>query len=245
MNGGLVTLEAVEEAVSSSAMEDATNYFRWQLDILGEHVGPRVLEVGCGVGGFTRALLGRERVVSVDSDPRMIERLRGLLADHQEWRGVVADLTDPGFAEAARAYGCDSLAALNVIEHVEDDVEALTALRGALPAGGTAAVLVPAHDWLYSRFDADAGHFRRYTTRELGEKLVRTGFAVDRVSYFNMVGAIGWLCVYRLGGLRGAAETNRNLVGFFDRFLVPVVRQLERLVTPPFGISVVGLATAR
>jgi len=245
MNGGLATHEAVEEVVSSAAMEDATNYFRWQLDMLGEHVGPRVLEVGCGAGGFTRALLGRERVVSVDSNPRMIERLRGLLADHQEWRGVVADLTDPSFAEAARAYRCDSLAALNVIEHIENDEEALAALRGALPAGGTAAVLVPAHDWLYSRFDADAGHFRRYTSQELEQKLVLAGFSVDRVAYFNMVGALGWLCVYRLGGLRGARGTTRGLVGFFDRFLVPVARGLERLVTPPFGISVVGLATAR
>jgi hypothetical protein len=175
----------------------------------------------------------------------MIERLRGLLADHQEWRGMVADLTDPGFPEAARAHGCDSLAALNVLEHVEDDERALEALHAALPPGGTAAVLVPAHDWLYSRFDADAGHFRRYTRRELEEKLAGAGFSVDGIRYFNMVGAIGWLCVYRLCGVRGARVTTRGLVGFFDRFLVPAARGLERLVTPPFGISVVGLATAR
>jgi SAM-dependent methyltransferase len=245
MDGGLLTLDSVEAVVSSAAMEGATNYFRWQLEVLGEHAGPRVLEVGCGAGGFTRALLGRERVVSVDSNPRVIERLRLLLADQREWRGVVADLTDPGFPEAAREYGCDSLTALNVLEHIEDDAAALAALRETLPTGGTAAVLVPAHHGLYSRFDADAGHFRRYTRRELEEKLVRAGFAVDRVSYFNMAGAVGWLCVYRLGGLRGAGGTTRSLVGFFDRFLVPAARRLELLVTPPFGISVVGLATAR
>lgn len=245
MDGGLATLDAAEAVVSSAAMEGAARYFRWQLDVLGDHLGPRVLEVGCGAGGFTRALLGRERVVSVDSNPRMIERLRGLLGDRQEWRGMVADLTDPGFPEAARAHGCDSIAALNVLEHIEDDERALAALHAALPTGGTAAVLVPAHDWLYSRFDADAGHFRRYTRGELEEKLVRAGFAVDGIRYFNMVGAIGWLCVYRLGGVRGARGTTRGLVEFFDRFLVPVARGLERLATPPFGISVVGLATAR
>jgi SAM-dependent methyltransferase len=245
MDGSLATLDRVEEVVSSAAMEDATNYFRWQLDVLGDHAGPRVLEVGCGAGGFTRALLGRERVVSVDSNPRIIERLRRLLADRPEWQGMVADITDPGFPESARACGCDSLTALNVLEHIEDDVKALAALRAALPTGGTAAVLVPAHDWLYSRFDADAGHFRRYRAQELREKLVRAGFAVDRIGYFNMAGAVGWLGVFRLGGLRGAGGTTRSLVGFFDRFLVPVARGLERLVTPPFGLSVVGLATAR
>ena len=245
MNGGLATLATMEEAVTSAAMEDAANYFRWQLDLFGRHAGPRVLEVGCGMGGFTRALLGRERVVSVDSNPRMIERLREQLSDHPEWQGVVADLTDPGFPETARALGCDSILALNVIEHIEDDGRALAALREALPRGGTAAVLVPAHGWLYSRFDEDAGHFRRYTRQELGEKLVRAGFSVDRLTYFNMVGALGWLCVCRIAGLRGARGTNKNLVGLFDRFLVPVARGVDRLATPPFGISAVGLATAR
>ncbi len=241
MPDALATPETEEFAVSSSAMEHASNYFRWQLESFGSHVGPRVLEVGCGVGGFTRALLGRERVVSVDSNPRVIERLAERLSEYAEWRGVVADVTDPGFPDAARSWGCDSLTALNVVEHIEDDRTALAALRRALPSGGTAAVLVPAHDWLYSRFDAEHGHFRRYTKRELAEKLEGAGFAVDHVAYFNMVGALGWLAVYRLGGVRGVDESTRSQVGFFDRFLVPVARRVERLVPPPFGISVVGL----
>jgi len=50
-----------------------------------------------------------------------------------------------------------------VLEHIEDDVAALTAVVDALEPGGELAVLVPAHPFLFGRLGANFGHFRRYT----------------------------------------------------------------------------------
>jgi SAM-dependent methyltransferase len=121
MSGPEASVDVERAVVSSSAMEGASNYFRWQCDLLTSHIGPRVLEVGCGIGGFTQTLLGRERVVSVDLNPEMIALLRDRLADHAEWHGLVADLTDPEFPARVAPHACDSVTALNVIEHIEDD----------------------------------------------------------------------------------------------------------------------------
>ncbi len=230
--------------VSSTAMEGATRYFRWQHDRMASHIGRRVLEIGCGVGGFTRTLLGRERVVSVDLESELIEGLRERLASSPEWHGVVADLTDPRFPEQVAGHDLDSLTALNVIEHIEDDAAALASLRRVLPEGGTAAVLVPAHAALYGAFDAAVGHHRRYTAGELRLKLREAGFAVDECFYFNAVGAVGWWVNYRLLRSKRVNRGTVAQVGVFDRWVVPVVRRLEALRTPPFGISVIGLATA-
>ena len=202
--------------------------FDAQHDLLASHIGSRVLEVGCGVGGFTRTLLGRERVVSVDLEPGMIEALDRRFTGHPEWCGVVADVGDPGFPE-----------------RVEDDVGALRSLRAVLPAGGTAAILVPAHQALYGAFDAAVGHYRRYTTAELARKLAAAGFAVDRCFYFNAVGAIGWWVNYRLLRVSGVGRNTTLQVGLFDRWVVPVMRRLEDRIRPPFGLSAIGLATAR
>ena len=49
--------------VSSLAMENASNYFQWQFNVLSSHLTPRLLEIGCGIGGFTRTLLDRKSVV--------------------------------------------------------------------------------------------------------------------------------------------------------------------------------------
>jgi SAM-dependent methyltransferase len=231
--------------VTSSAMDGASNYFGWQRDLLASHIGSRVLEVGCGIGGFTRTLLGRECVVSVDIDPEMIERLARSLDGQAGWHGLVADLMDPDFAERVAPYRCDSVTALNVIEHIEDDVGALGTLRSLLPEGGRAALLVPAHQALYGTFDIAVGHYRRYTTSELAAKVVRAGFRADRTFYFNMIGAVGWWVNYRLLRMRRVNRGTSLQVGLFDRWIVPAARHFERRFRAPFGISAICLATAR
>lgn len=228
--------------VHSVAMERASNYFRWQLDIMSSHIGSRVLEVGCGIGGFTHALLEREQIVSVDLEPQMINQLQQQLAHQSNWQGHVADVTDMNFPSVIAPYRCDSVVATNVIEHIEDDVLALETIRQVLPSGGTVAVLVPAHAWLYGAYDAAVGHFRRYTTTDLSAKVRRAGLAVDKVFYFNMVGAIGWFVNYRVFRVGRVNQGTVQQVQLFDTFVVPVARRLEGIIAPPFGLSVVCLA---
>ncbi len=190
-------------------------------------------------------LLGRERVVSVDFNADMVEQLRKVVQGNTEWTGLVADLTDERFVDQLRPFRCDSLTALNVIEHIEDDARALGTLRRVLPEGGKAVVLVPAHAWLYGTFDRAVGHYRRYTKAELARKMTEAGFAVDRIFYFNMIGVLGWYANYRLLKVRSTNQGTTLQIGLFDKFIVPIARQIETLVSPPFGISAICLATAR
>jgi hypothetical protein len=89
------------------------------------------------------------------------------------------------------------------------------------------------------------GRHRRYTTGELAEKLDEAGFDVDKSFYFNMIGAVGWWLNYRLLRVRRVNPGTTLQVGFFNRWLVPLARQIEKRVAPPFGISAICLATAR
>jgi SAM-dependent methyltransferase len=72
----------------------------------------------------------------------------------------------------------------DVLEHIEDDFSALAAVHRALAPGGRLYVTVPAHSFLWSQEDVEAGHFRRYALKELTRLLERAKFVVEYKTYF-------------------------------------------------------------
>lgn len=74
---------------------------------------------------------------------------------------------------------------LDVLEHIEHPVKALKNIREALTDGGVLIMTVPACPWLYSRWDEQLGHFRRYTTRELRRQAGDAGFRIAWMNHWN------------------------------------------------------------
>lgn len=81
----------------------------------------------------------------------------------------------------------DVLIMLNVLEHIEDDVKALTNAYKLLKPGGSLIIEVPASPRLYDSYDAELHHFRRYSSQELHNKLTKAGFAVLRKSHLGFI----------------------------------------------------------
>ncbi len=138
----------------------------------------RILEAGCGTGGNLRMLaeFGSIDAFELDDEAREIAR-RKLPIDVKS--GVLPD----GIPFAPGSF--DIIAALDVIEHVERDVESLSRLREQLSPGGRLVMTVPALPWLWSRHDATHHHFRRYTRKGLEDTIRRAGLKPVRISYFN------------------------------------------------------------
>ena len=215
-------------------MTNARNYNRWLFDRARPALGHRVLEIGSGTGTMTEFLVDRELVLGLEVVPEYVDELRERFAGHPNVRIKCLDITSTSFDFVAM--GFDSAVSFNVFEHIPDDVGAMRRVYHALCPGGRLALLVPAHQALYGPFDELIGHQRRYGKRELSEKLRSVGFHVDRVTYSNPVGALGWLVNVRL--LR---QRRLRAVGAYDS-LVPLLAGAERLMSPPFGLSVVALA---
>jgi ubiquinone/menaquinone biosynthesis C-methylase UbiE len=129
---------------------------------LSARPGPDVLNIGAGQGSFTRLLEARGfRVVSADASAAAVEVLRGRVGGES----VVADMTALQFADSE----FDALVAGEVLEHIEDDVKALSEAARVLRSGGVAAISVPAHPAWFGESDRWAGHVRRYTRQTLSE----------------------------------------------------------------------------
>jgi SAM-dependent methyltransferase len=219
-------------------MQAAPNYNRWQFSRIARYLGRRICEVGAGIGNLSRHLLdsGPELLVLTDTDPYYRETLQNRFAGSPE---VVVDqltLPDESVGDRFRPYELDTVVALNVLEHIADDVGALRCIAGMLRPGGRAVVLVPALQGLFGSLDHELGHVRRYTRSSLSRRMVEAGLQVERVFYFNLVGTIGWWINARV---RKVPRIPVEQLRYFDT-LVPLLR-LEDRVPLPFGQSVIAI----
>jgi SAM-dependent methyltransferase len=155
----------------------------WSLLNMLDRVVPRdgqkrVLDVGCGAGNMFHHLSRYGTVTGVDNNPRPLAIARERGYDVRQAPAEELPLDEETF---------DLVALLDTVEHCQDDLAVLReAYRVAVP-GGFVVVTVPAFMWLWSHNDVLNAHERRYTTRELREKLTRVGFRVVRSTYNNFV----------------------------------------------------------
>jgi len=142
--------------------------------------GLRVLDAGCGTGGWLARLskVGIATGIDVSSTGLAFCRERGL--DNL----CACDITHICFED--RSF--DIVTACDVLEHVQNDRLALKELSRVTRPGGRLYVTVPALMSLWSEHDEAVRHLRRYTAFELKDKMTQAGFVVDRLSYRLFLG---------------------------------------------------------
>ena len=214
-------------------------YLDWQLDQVRPFLGDRILEIGCGIGGILERLPGCSLIHSLDVEEDVLAAARERFKDRSECQFSLLDISTCDQEELAelKTSRFDTILAINVLEHIEDDVTLLQRAEQLLVPGGYLLLLVPAHQWLYGDYDRLDGHYRRYSQRVLKSVVSQTSFEVHRMHYFNLLGAIGWWVHYRL--LRKKMHGTRQF-GFMSR-MIPLMRFAERVASPPIGLSVVAV----
>lgn len=237
--------------------ENSHWWFRWRYDLITQLVVSlkkndsfKILDAGCGTGQMTKQLEGIGNAIGMDSAPEAIEyaHSRGV---QQLVRGSI---TDPPFAHGS----FDCVLALDVIEHVDDDMGILTSLYQVIKPGGHLIITVPAFDALWSEHDEINHHKRRYRSPRLRRLVEEAGFTVDRVTYCNTA-----LCVpvfvarkvknlWRSLSLRRPGQ-DRPLQSDLGDYPAPVnaglyllmkaETKLMQRIDMPFGVSILAVAT--
>jgi 2-polyprenyl-3-methyl-5-hydroxy-6-metoxy-1,4-benzoquinol methylase len=223
-------------------MSEAVRYQRHIYDVLRPYVGKHVLEVGCGIGTMTRRLVETaDEVVCIEPNLNCATRAREELGDHPRVTIRVEHLEESNPSELANRF--DTVVCVNVLEHIEDDVRALTMFRDVVSGtGGQVLVWVPAVQAIYGPHDAALGHHRRYSKASLSKAFDAAGLDLVALKYSNPIGLLGWM--YNLY-ISGNTEHTAGQVRTFDRFVAPWALPLERLVAPPIGLSVIAVGRAR
>jgi len=224
-------------------MSEARNYQAHVFDLVRPHVGAHVLEVGCGIGTMTGQLLDHaERVVCIEPNLNCAARAREALAGRDRVSIRVSHLEECNRGEL-QAQRFDTVVCVNVLEHIEDDVRALTLFRDVVAGtGGRVLIFVPAVQRIYGPHDAALGHHRRYSKRTLRAAFNAAGLDVVSIRYTNPIGLLGWM--YNLY-VSGNTEHSPAQVRLFDRFVAPWALPVERVFVPPIGLSLFAVGRAR
>ena len=234
--------DVVEGAILEETLEKMnrmTHLNRRMYATLRRWLGRRVLEVGCGHGNLTEHLLGAADVIATDLDDVALGRIRAAMSGYDNLEIHRWDLLDPLPTLRDGGPPIDSIVCLNVLEHIEDEQGALANARRILePTRGRLILLVPAHPGLYGPIDAKLGHCRRYTRRALTEALERSGFRVEHVQWFNMLGLPGWWLNARVLKRERLPAFQLAAYNLLSRAILP----LESAIGPPVGLSLIAVA---
>jgi SAM-dependent methyltransferase len=229
--------QATGRGLEDDAGANQRRYKAYQLELMSPWFGESLLEIGAGLGEFAAQVQGLDRHVVTDLDAGAVAAMAARFADRPAVEARVLDL-DRDLEEQV-GDPVATVLAINVLEHIEDDAEALRRMAEMTRPGGTVVIWVPGYQQLYGEFDRAVGHVRRYTPATLRDAFERAGLAPVQVKPVNLLGGIAWWLTVRRGGV---GRQKPRLVRIYDRFVVPTTRFVERRVTPPFGQSVLGVA---
>ncbi len=201
----------------------------------------RLLEVGSGTGGNLAMLsaFGDVSAIEMDATARSIcsKKTSGRFDVRAGFCPNDIPFSDQKF---------DLICMFDVLEHIDEDVATLVALKGLLATGGQILVTVPAYRWLWSAHDEFLHHKRRYSKAEFRQKVAAAGFHLDRISYFNTIlFPIAALVRLKDKLLRNATPTGGSVpVGLLNRVLANLFASERWWLTKtnlPFGVSLIGV----
>ena len=215
----------------------AINYRKWIYTQFSKYLGRRVIEMGAGIGNFTEMFLDKELVVAVDNHKECVKYMKRRFTSSRNVIPVEMDISDPHIVSLSQ-YRPDTVVCINVLEHVRNDEVALSYMSEILKKGGRLILMVPAFQILYGSIDRLLGHHRRFSKKELISRLCDTSFVIKEISFINSIAVIGWFLNNRI--LKRKEESLAQVL-FFDRFVVPWLKPIEKLVKPPFGLSLLAI----
>ncbi|HKX32934.1 MAG TPA: class I SAM-dependent methyltransferase [Blastocatellia bacterium] len=229
--------ESLALTATLNQLAELDRYNHWVYEQIADALGQRVLEVGSGTGNITQFLCADGRdVIATDIIPSYRRELEKQFGKKANVRVDKFDLTTGAPEEFIRE-PFDTVVCLNVLEHVENDLFALEQMRRVLKPGGKLGLLVPSHQFLYGEVDRAVGHYRRYEKRALTARLKEAGYLVQSMKSFSFVAVLPWLINGRLFKRDYLPAGQANLANRLVPFL-----KLERLIGPPFGLSLVAIA---
>jgi len=196
----------------------------------------KIFDFGCGSG----YLVGQLQKMSYDASGSDISRE----AVEFGRKNGVKNIEALQLGEMPPEDSFDLILALDVIEHIKDDREAVRGLERALKPGGMLIITVPAHQWMWGVQDEAAHHFRRYNMGTLLKLFQGENLSVLRKSYFNTFLFLP-IAVVRLSSKlfkfkerESDFDINNKLINGIFYPIFNLEAKLLKFMNFPFGVSI-------
>lgn len=206
---------------------------RWLRTLRGQGV---LYNIGCGAGHFnTLASELGFGVRAFEPDPNAFALARASTPKGCDVQQLGLDAI-PGTAVA------DVVVMHDVLEHLEDDRDAVRHLAMLLKPAGTLVLSVPALPALFGYHDEQLGHYRRYTRRTLRAALEPT-FKIKHLRFYGttLMPITLWYSRLRRRPYPTAGASNTGVVAR----VLSLICRVEQRIPGPLGTSLICLARPR
>ena len=139
--------------------DKATFWRSYLFKKIEKFLGKEVLEVGAGIGSFTKTCYSKNKIIKLtELDSNLLKILKSRFKDCDNIS------IDEKFTKNINQK-FDSILYISVLEHIKNDTEEIEVAISKLKKNGHLIVCVPAHNYMYSKFDKEIGHYRRYNKK--------------------------------------------------------------------------------
>ncbi|MDR2814681.1 MAG: class I SAM-dependent methyltransferase [Prevotellaceae bacterium] len=214
-------------------MANAKRYNAFLEKLIVKHIpaSGKVLDIGAGIGTFAQKMRSKGyNVCCIEPDDAQGKQL--------EAAGLPVSASVEDMADSS----VDYIYSLNVLEHIEDDAEALAQWAKKLKPEGKILVYVPAFNVLYSSHDKAIGHYRRYRKKTLAGCFANAGLRIETIRYADSAGFFVSL-VYKW--VNSSGKLSSGSVALFDRLIFPVSRLCDFFCSGLFGKNVYAIGTPK
>ncbi|MBE9227339.1 class I SAM-dependent methyltransferase [Phormidium sp. LEGE 05292] len=215
----------------------ATNWKAYYSSMIQPFLGKEVLEVGAGIGATTELLCkGKQaRWLCLEPDAILASDLNSLLLGGRLPK--CCDLLKGTLLDLSETELFDSIVYIDVLEHIKDDRTEVELAASHLKPGGFLIVLSPAHQWLFTPFDAAIGHYRRYNKSSLSA-VIPGNLQEIQLQYLDSVGLIASLANKLI--LKSKMPTLQQ-IKIWDKKMVPLSKIIDPLLKYYLGKSIMGI----
>ena len=215
----------------------ASNWKAYYKGLIAEYIGVNVLEVGAGIGATAQTLCdgSQDRWVCLEPDSSLAAQISGKIQTGDLPKcctvltGTTSNLLGPE--------KFDTILYIDVLEHIEADREEIENAFNLLSKDGHLIILSPAHQKLYTPFDAKIGHFRRYTKATLSA-VIQEGLELRKLIYVDSFGALASAANRYI--LKSDTPTKKQ-IQFWDTKIIPFSRFFDAKLGYIVGKSVIGV----
>ena len=208
--------------------DKASNFRNYQFDLVKRFIKGNVAEVGPGNGVFLKYYLPLADTID------LFEPSENFLINLNKFKDTKVNIINSYFKENKNYY--DTILYLDVLEHIKDDQSEVQAAYESLKKGGTLIINVPAFQHLYSKFDKDIEHLRRYSKNTLNSLTTKLSFSQTNLFYYD---SIGYLLSF------ASKLITKDYLNNFDKkikiwdSLIPFSKLIDLLTLNKFGKSLI------
>lgn len=217
-------------------LEHSRRLSHWLGRTLRPFIRNRVLEIDAGIGTLTNQFIPRDLYVASDANPNYLRYLESYSYGKPYLHVLNVDAENSEHVRGMEQK-FDTALMVNVLERLDEDLQALCNVHCALESGGRIVVVVPQYPGLRGTLDGILRRRRRYTRSALEQLLMDAGFRLEKVFDFNRISVPGW---WLNGTILRRKKFSRIQLKMLD-LAMPVLSRIDQ-IWPWSGLSIVGIA---